>query len=196
MSETMTLTANFRHVRLLLAREKAHPEGARDEGDDLLVPLDKEGRLDPREWRMHQASCRVRRFNENGDVNIGRLRRKPGGQWYFDYEEGESDDEIGFHPGDERFLTGEYVSRVHAHLSGGPRRETLTGDGTQPTPRADRHCPGWPRWWFDRLALGHTNPRVSPLGRRHRSGRIRPRHLDRSRPARAGWASMLLPSSP
>ena len=44
------------------------------------------------------------------DARIGRLRRKPGGQWYFDYAEGERDDEIGFHLGEERFVTGEYVS--------------------------------------------------------------------------------------
>ena len=110
MSDTMTLPANFRHVRLLLAREKTHPEGARDEGYDLLIPLDQEARLDPRLWKIHQASCRVRRFDGNGNVKIGRLRRKPGGQWYFDYEEGESDDEIGFRLGEERFLTGEYLS--------------------------------------------------------------------------------------
>lgn len=109
MNDTTTLPANFRHVRLLLAREKAHPGGARDEGYDLLVPLDPEGYLDPTEWKAHQASCRIRRFDEHGD-KIGRLRRKPGGQWYFDYEEGEGDDEIGFRLDEERFVTGEYVS--------------------------------------------------------------------------------------
>lgn len=34
----------------------------------------------------------------------------PGGQWYFDYGEGEDDDEIGFRLSDERFVPGEYVS--------------------------------------------------------------------------------------
>lgn len=48
-SGTMKLPANVRHVRLLLAREKAHSEGTRDEGYDLLLPLDNEGRLDPHE---------------------------------------------------------------------------------------------------------------------------------------------------
>ncbi|MGB3536604.1 MAG: hypothetical protein WBA42_00430 [Mesorhizobium sp.] len=38
------------------------------------------------------------------------MQRKPGEQWYFDYEEGESDDEIGFRLNDECFVTGEYVS--------------------------------------------------------------------------------------
>lgn len=33
-----------------------------------------------------------------------------GGTWYFDYVEGEQDDEIGFKLGEERFVTGEYVS--------------------------------------------------------------------------------------
>lgn len=100
----------FRHVRLELAREREHPEGDRMEGYDLLVPLDADGRLDPAEWKKHQDACRVRRFRRNAADAIGRLRRKPGGQWYFDYEEGDEDDEIGFRLGEERFVPGEYVS--------------------------------------------------------------------------------------
>jgi hypothetical protein len=110
MTELKDLTPNFRHVRLLLAREKGHPEGDREEGYDLLVPLDEEGRLDPADWKSHQAVCRVRYFSGDAEERIGRLRRKPGGQWYFDYAEGDSDDEIGFRLGEERFVTGEYVS--------------------------------------------------------------------------------------
>ena len=110
MPELKDLTPNFRHVRLLLAREKGRPEGDREEGYDLLVPLDAEGRLDAAEWKAHQDVCRVRQFRQGEKDRIGRLRRKPGGQWYFDYEEGERDDEIGFRLGEERFVTGEYVS--------------------------------------------------------------------------------------
>lgn len=110
MTELKDLTPNFRHVRLLLAREKGHPEGDREEGYDLLVPLDAEGRLDPADWKSHQAVCRVRYFRSDEEERIGRLRRKPGGQWYFDYAEGDADDEIGFRLGEERFVTGEYVS--------------------------------------------------------------------------------------
>jgi hypothetical protein len=110
MIEAKDLTPNFRNVRLLLAREKGHPEGGRDEGYDLLVPLDQYGRLDAHLWKARQHCCRVRRFTEEGDARIGRLRRKPGGQWYFDYAEGDRDDEIGFRLGEERFVTGEYVS--------------------------------------------------------------------------------------
>ena len=109
MSSLKDLTPNFRHVRLLLAREKGHPAGDREEGYDLLAPLDSDGRLDAVEWKSHQAACRVRSFHPGGE-RIGRLRRKPGGQWYFDYVEGDRDDEIGFHLGEERFMTGEYVS--------------------------------------------------------------------------------------
>ena len=110
MIDRSELTPNFRHVRLLLAREKGHPEGDAKEGYDLLVPLDSQNRIDARDWKTHQAVCRVRRFDETGDDRIGRLRRKPGGEWYFDYAEGESDDEIGFRLGEERFVVGEYVS--------------------------------------------------------------------------------------
>lgn len=107
---TKDLPPNFRHVRLLLARERGHPEGERNAGYDLLVPLDESGRLDPETWRANQAACRVRHFAGDAELGIGRLRRKPAGQWYFDYAEGEDDDEIGFRLGEERFVTGEYVS--------------------------------------------------------------------------------------
>lgn len=110
MNDPRTLIPTFRHVRLLLAREKGHPSGDREEGYDLLVPLDPEGRLDAAEWKAHQAACRVRRFASGEADRIGRLRRKPGGQWYFDYAEGERDDEVGFRLGQERFVTGEYIS--------------------------------------------------------------------------------------
>lgn len=111
MTALKDLTPKFRHVRLLLARGKGHPAGDREEGYDLLVPLDAEGRLDAAEWKAHQAVCRVRHFRTGEEDRIGRLRRKPGGTWYFDYVEGEeSDDEIGFRLGEERFVTGEYVS--------------------------------------------------------------------------------------
>lgn len=110
MFETKNLTSNFRHVKLLLARERGHPTGQREEGYDLLVPLDENGQLDADTWKAHRAACRVRHFAEDGEVRVGHLRRRPGGTWYFDYEEGERDDEIGFRFGEERFVTGEYVS--------------------------------------------------------------------------------------
>jgi hypothetical protein len=114
--ELAKLTPNFRHVRLLLAREKGHPSGARDEGYDLLVPLDIEGHLDATEWKLHQMACRVRHFRPGQEDHIGHLRRKPGGQWFFDYGEGDGDNEIGFRLGSERFVSGEYVSISRAGI--------------------------------------------------------------------------------
>lgn len=110
MTSQHDLTPNFRSIRLLLAREKGHPGGERDEGYDILAPLDPDGHLLASEWKSRQAACRVRRFEAGSADRIGRLRRKPGGQWYFDYAEGDHDDEIGFRFGDERFVVGEYVS--------------------------------------------------------------------------------------
>ncbi|MEJ6781258.1 hypothetical protein [Aminobacter sp. Piv2-1] len=103
-------TPGFRSVRLLLAREKGHPEGDRDAGYDLLIPLDDAGRIAAAEWKSRQALCRVRKFSERAEDLIGLVRRKPGGQWYFDYAEGEGDDEIGFRLGEEQFIVGEYLS--------------------------------------------------------------------------------------
>jgi len=110
MTTSQDLSPAFRHVRLLLAREKGHPVGDPEEGYDLLVPLTSDNRLDAAEWKAHQGQCRVRWFGAGRADRIGRLRRKPGGQWYFDYEEGDRDDEIGFRLGEERFIVGEYVS--------------------------------------------------------------------------------------
>jgi hypothetical protein len=114
MTSIGDLSPAFRHVRLLLAREAGRPVGNSEAGYDLLVPLLPDNRLDAAEWKKHQDLCRVRKFGTGGEDRIGRLRRKPGGQWYIDYEEGERDDEVGFRLGDERFLIGEYISLEEA----------------------------------------------------------------------------------
>ncbi|MBA8903143.1 hypothetical protein [Phyllobacterium sp. P30BS-XVII] len=108
-----TITKNstrFKHARLVLAREKDHPVGDNNQGYDLLLPLDKNGHIDAREWKVTQDKCRVRHFRPGQDDLIGRLRRKPGGQWYVDYTIGETDDELIFRLSDERFAIGEYIS--------------------------------------------------------------------------------------
>ena len=97
-------------IRLELAREPGHPAGETTHGYDILAPLDSDSRLDPEAWRKDKESCRVRRFRKDELDKIGRLGRKPGGSWFFDYEEGDRDDEPGYRFGDERFVVGEYVS--------------------------------------------------------------------------------------
>lgn len=109
MTRASDLPSSFRHVRLILARETGHPDGDSAEGYDLLLPLDADGRIDAGAWKAHVELCRVRAFGEGPD-RIGVLRRKPGGQYYFDYAEGDQDDEAGFRLGEERFVIGEYVS--------------------------------------------------------------------------------------
>ena len=106
-----TFPPSFRHVRLELAREKGHPDGDAHFGYDILMPLAEDGHIDAAEWKTHQALCRVRRFHEGEDDRVGRLRRKPGGTWFFDYDgNSRADDEAGFRFGEERFVPGEYVS--------------------------------------------------------------------------------------
>jgi hypothetical protein len=96
---------------LELAREPGHPGGDRRTGFDLVAPLDSDGRLMPDLWRAHQDQCRVRRFRDGEDDRVGRLRRHPGGSWYFDYDSArDSDNEAGYRLSDERFILGEYVS--------------------------------------------------------------------------------------
>lgn len=110
------LPPGFRQIRLELAREPGHPEGSRATGYDLMVPLDSDNRLSGEIWRKNRDACRVRRFREGEDDLVGRLARKPGGQWYFDYDaDEESDDETGHRLDAEHFVIGEYVSIRDEH---------------------------------------------------------------------------------
>jgi hypothetical protein len=76
--------------------------------------------ISPDLWHKYRDQCRVRRFREGEDDLAGRLARRPGGAWYFDYDADRSDDdEAGHRLGTEHFVTGEYVSirdeRGHMH---------------------------------------------------------------------------------
>lgn len=100
----------FHHIRLELAREPGHPDGAPDEGYDIVAPLDADGRLDGDAQRAQPDRGHVRRFSRNETVSAGRLRHGPGGQWVLDMDQGDAEDAIGFRFEDERFVVGEYVS--------------------------------------------------------------------------------------
>ena len=104
------LPRTFRRIRMELAREPRHPEGSRRHGYVFVAPLDEDGRIDARMWRMHPDDCRVVRFQPTGET-VGHLVQKPDGAWMFDYDvEDDDDDETGYRFGDERFVVGEYVS--------------------------------------------------------------------------------------
>lgn len=101
----------FRHIRLLLAREKGHPGGDGDHGYDIVAPLDDADRIDIELFKAHKSICRVRRFRPDEDDAVGKLVRGPGGRWNFDYDtERSTDDEAAFRLGDEVFVPGEYIA--------------------------------------------------------------------------------------
>jgi hypothetical protein len=102
-------------ILLNLARSKEFPYGSTRHGYEFIAPLDSQGRIDPVLWKKYREYCRVRRFWEGEEDEVGRLVHKPGGaahaRWVFDYNPDEDDDdEAGYKFGAHAFLPGEYVS--------------------------------------------------------------------------------------
>jgi hypothetical protein len=111
----MSLPHQIKRIRLELARSKEFPTGSRRHGYELVAPLDESGHIDPQLWQRYRENCRVRRFWEGEDEQIGRLVHKPGGaehtRWVFDYDvDRADDDESGYRFGAHKFVPGEYVS--------------------------------------------------------------------------------------
>ena len=110
-----TLPHTFKRIRLNLARSKEFPQGSTRHGYEFVAPLDDKGYIDVAFWRQHKDNCRVRRFWEGEDDEIGLLVHKPGGpehaRWIFDYNPSRADDdESGYRFGAHPFRPGEYVS--------------------------------------------------------------------------------------
>jgi hypothetical protein len=110
-----TQLADLSRILLNLARSREFPEGSSRHGYDFIAPLDADGHIDPALWRKYRAYCRVRRFWQGEEDEVGHLVHKPGGteraRWVFDYNADEDDDdEAGYRFGAHRFLPGEYVS--------------------------------------------------------------------------------------
>lgn len=106
-----SLPAQFRQIRIALAREPGHPEGDAEVAYILVAPLDAEDRIDAKLWKAHREACRVARQRPDEQDRLGHLVHRPGGGWAFHYDgEGELADEVGYHFKDERFVVGEYVS--------------------------------------------------------------------------------------
>ena len=110
-----TLPHTFKRIRLTLARSKEFPDGSKTHGYEFVAPLDAKGRIDVAQWQRQREHCRVRRFWEGQDDEIGFLVHKPGGpehaRWVFDYDaSAEDDDESGYRFGTHVFRNGEYVS--------------------------------------------------------------------------------------
>jgi hypothetical protein len=110
-----TLPHSFKRIRLTLARSAEFPQGSLWHGYEFVAPLDDQGHIDVELWRQHRDNCRVRRFWEGQDDEIGVLVHKPGGaehgRWVFDYDQAAADDdESGYRFGAHVFRLGEYVS--------------------------------------------------------------------------------------
>ncbi len=110
-----TLPHTFKRIRLNLARSKEFPQGSDRHGYEFVAPLDANNHIDVALWRQHKPNCRVRRFWEGDDDEVGFLVHKPGGpehgRWVFDYNPDRADeDESGYRFGAHAFRPGEYVS--------------------------------------------------------------------------------------
>ena len=110
-SAALKLPANFRRIRLELARERGHPEGDAGVGYTIIAPLKRDGLLDIDSARLFRAHCKVIRFRRGEDSVEGYLRRKPGGSWafHYDFEDGE-DDDPAFRLEQHRFNPGDYIT--------------------------------------------------------------------------------------
>lgn len=99
-------------IRLELARDHDFPSGSSYHGYEFTAPLDADGKIDAAEWATLRNNCRVLRFWEGEEDEVGHLIRKPGGSWAFHYDINgdEDDDETGYRFGDHAFVSGEYVS--------------------------------------------------------------------------------------
>ena len=107
-----TFLPSMRRVRLELARDHDHPDGSRTRGYDFIAPLDEDGRILEADWRKAKDQCRVKRFWEGEEDEVGHIVRKRGGKWAFHYDiHGDPDsDEAGYRFGEHVFKSGEYVS--------------------------------------------------------------------------------------
>jgi hypothetical protein len=102
-----SLPAQFRQIRIELAREPGHPEGDSGYAYRIIAPLDSDDRIDAALWREHREACRVARIQPGQEDEHGHLVHRGGG-WALHYAD--VPDEVGYHFNDERFVADEYVS--------------------------------------------------------------------------------------
>jgi hypothetical protein len=104
--------AALKWIRMELARDEDFPLGSRTRGYEFVAPLDENDHIDAEAWRAHRDRCRVKRFWEGEDDELGHLVRKSGGRWAFHYDihGDEDDDETGYRFDNHLFRPGEYVS--------------------------------------------------------------------------------------
>jgi len=98
------------HVHMQLARTPDFPEGSKDHGYDLILPLTSEQRFDARAWKAQSGGGKVRRFWGSEEPRNGLLRHA-GHQWFVDYDmKVEGDEEPFFKLENHKIMQGEYLS--------------------------------------------------------------------------------------
>lgn len=97
-------------LRLGRNPDAGYPDGNDDYGYVIHAPIDRDGKLDPVQWREAKGDCTVRRFHPHESAADGWLRHR-GDNWYFWYDEAEEGPaEPLFKLGSHRLLPGEYVT--------------------------------------------------------------------------------------
>lgn len=118
------------HVHMQLARTPEFPEGSKDHGYDLVLPLTSEQRFDIRAWKTEKGAGKVRRFWGSEEPRQGQLRHA-GHQWFVDYDvKQEGDEEPFFKLENHKIARGEYLSLSEA----GGETHTFLITGVTPLP--------------------------------------------------------------
>jgi hypothetical protein len=126
--EALVELSDLHRILLNLARSRDFPDGSSRHGYDCIAPLDPQGHIDPVLWRKYRNYCRVRRFWEGEDDEIGRLVHKPGGaehgRWVFTYSSDDDDDDeagykFGAHAFAGRVRLDQRTERQTPHISRG-----------------------------------------------------------------------------
>jgi hypothetical protein len=76
-----SLPAQFRQIRIELAREPGHPAGDADVAYVIVAPLDTNDRIDPTLWREYREACRIARLRPDQEDDHGHLVHRQGGGW-------------------------------------------------------------------------------------------------------------------
>lgn len=99
----------LKRIRLELARTPEFPAGDSGCGYEFSAPLDRQGRIDPKDWARCKHQCEVRRFWHTQIDEHGSLVHHRGHQWAFAWPGADSEEPI-YRLDTHAFKVGEYIS--------------------------------------------------------------------------------------
>ena len=103
------MTAQWKIIRLELARTPGFPEGSASHAYVLRLPLNDNGLIDDAAVTFHPDLATVRRTWPDESDQQGYVVRKPNG-WAFSYALGDDDDEGVFHLESHPLALGDYLT--------------------------------------------------------------------------------------